>query len=83
MGQTEHDNPARHVFRLGVPVYTLNDVANAIYGLGIDDALVGADAAGIYISFDVAGVSLEASIAQAITTVETALPGVRAVLRTE
>ena len=70
----------RYAFSLTLSATELTDeMANAVYELDLDDALIAESDNRVHVDFDVESTNYSASILHAIETVERALPGVKVI----
>lgn len=73
-----NEDRARYSFTLRLSATELTEqIVNTIYGLGLDDVLVGESRGSVYVDFDVEGASFADAILNAIESVENALDGVK------
>ncbi|HEX4143510.1 MAG TPA: hypothetical protein VHY91_08160 [Pirellulales bacterium] len=70
----------RYAFTLVLSAAELTDeIASAIYALGLDDALVGQSAGSVYVDLDVEDACYADAIVNSIQQIERALPGTRVI----
>ncbi|HEY5315799.1 MAG TPA: hypothetical protein VIK18_24940 [Pirellulales bacterium] len=83
LSTTDHqDMPerTRYAFTLALSATELTDeIASAIYALGLDDALVGESGGNVYVDLDIEDTCYADAIINSIQKVERALPGTRVI----